>query len=110
MDFSTTPVGVANLTLHSLFKSVDVYFNEVLVESNQEYRYTSYLSTLLHNAGDSQASWAQSSLYFPDTAGHFDDLTNANNPGLVQRSIYFDDHSPVSTPDRSHVYLSVCLS
>ena len=77
-DPDTSPSTVNNF-LHSMFNQVDVYFNQKLVSPpNNAYAYRAYIETLLNYSAETKKSHLTTSLWYDDTAGKFDDLTNNN--------------------------------
>ena len=81
-------VAPVNLTLHSMFKEVQLFMQQKLVSSsNQSYPFKSYLETILDYGSDAKQSWLQSQGYFKDTAGQMDetDPLTGGNHGLSER-------------------------
>ena len=65
-----TLVGTSNLTLHSLFRSVDVeVFGKVISDSNQLYPYRSFMETILNFAKDGLTTHFPIEGFLQHTAG-----------------------------------------
>lgn len=66
-DLTDATVGVVNNILHSLFRSVSVYLNNVPVShSDNNYHYKSYIQTLLNYGSDASRTHLTSSGWYPD--------------------------------------------
>ena len=75
-----------NLYIHSLFSQVDVSINGKLVSSSTNmYAYRSYIESLLSYGRAYKKSYLTNSLWYKDIAGHFDELTEADNKGAYKR-------------------------
>ena len=86
-DDQVTPV---NLMFHALFSEIDVRMNGNLVHSSGNmYPYVAYLHTLMHESESAKKSRLTEQLYYPDTAGFFDETSpNSGNFGLFTRNQY----------------------
>ena len=72
MEDETAPV---NLTLHSLFSRIEIFFNQKLVSSGEVmYPYKAYLETLLDCGDEAKYTQLSSSGYYKDSAVHMDTL------------------------------------
>ena len=81
-------VAPINLTLHSLFKDVQLFMQQRLVTSSQEnYAYKAYLETVLDYGKEAKQSWLQCQGYYKDTAGSMDETNplTGGNSGLGER-------------------------
>ena len=76
----------ANLFIHSLFSQIDVSINGKLVSSSTNtYAYRAYIETLLSYGRAYKRSYLTNSLWYKDTADHFDALAEADNKGAHKR-------------------------
>lgn len=82
---NTDDVALVNLSMHSLFRQVDVLLNQKPINSNVglNYPYKSMIDTLVNYSHDVKDSQLQSEGYFKDTAFFMDDTQS--NAGHVQR-------------------------
>jgi hypothetical protein len=72
-------VAPVNNFLHSLFSQVDVFLNDKLISSSSgHYAIRAYLETLLNYSQDAANTHLTTALWYKDTAGQFNTLTNAN--------------------------------
>lgn len=104
---TTNLCGPANLFLHSLFSQVDVSLNDILVTSSvNTYAYRSYIETLLNYGEDSKKTHLGSSLFYKDTAGHFDSLkvgaTDVKNSGFIKRREIMGNSKTIDMFGRLH--------
>jgi len=99
-------VGPVNLTLLSLFASVDVELNGKPVnDQNGLYPYRAYFEVLLTHAPDVQDTQLQSEQWFKDTAGQMNEFNTADgsaNQGLVKRATPFRIGADVELLGRLH--------
>lgn len=78
-------VGPVNNWLHSMFSQVDIYLNQkCITPPSNSYNYRAYLEHLLNFGTDSKNTHLTNSLYYADTAGAFETITN-NNAGFAMR-------------------------
>ena len=105
LDDQVTPV---NLMFHALFSEIDVRMNGNLVHSSGNmYPYVAYLHTLLHESESAKKSRLTEQLYYPDTAGFFDETSpNSGNFGLFTRNQYAKSSKLI---ELSGTLLSDCL-
>lgn len=83
----TDKVGLCNLPLSTLFRQVDVFFNQTSVgEVGINYPYKGYLDVLLNTSKTCDSS-LQSQLFFKDTANNFD-AVDSSNFGFYARQRY----------------------
>ena len=81
-------VAVVNNTLHSLFSQVDVILNDVLITpSNNLYAYKAYIETLLSYGCEAEYSFLSAAMFFKETAGEMDKLTDANKSFINRKMI-----------------------
>lgn len=72
--------------LHSLFADVSIFLNMLQITSPSScYPYLAYIQTLLSFGPPVKDSRLQASMYYPDTAGHFQELAGRNNAGMTAR-------------------------
>ena len=90
-DIGTTHVGVANLTLHSLFSAVTIKIGDkVVTESNNLYPYRAMLETLINYPRDVINSRLLSEMFIEDLSTAMADPNPAGtNTGLVGREAFF---------------------
>ena len=81
-------VSTANLTLHSIFSQIDVFLNDrMITDSSPTYGFRSYLETLLSYGADAKGAQLQGALYYKDTAGKMEELTD-DNEGFEWRGTF----------------------
>ena len=66
-------VGLVNLSLHSLWSEVQVYWQNRLVSGGQLNPYKAYLDTVLNYAEDAKESQLETQLYYKDNANYMDE-------------------------------------
>ena len=77
----------SNLFIHSLFSQVDVSINGKLVSSSTNtYAYRAYIESLLSYGRAYKRSLLTNSLWFKDTADHFDSVLETENKGAAKRN------------------------
>ena len=85
-----TPVGPANLWIHSLFLQVDIYLNGTQVTiSTNTYPYRAMIETLLSYGADTKRTQLTASLYYDDEPSRINEVdfgAAARNSGLWNRS------------------------
>lgn len=75
---SQPEIAVVNNWLHSLFSQVDVYLNQKCISPpSNNYAYRAYIENLLNYGDLAKKSHLTASLWYADTAGHFNNKTNA---------------------------------
>ena len=80
------PVAPVNLTLHSLWRQVDVSLNQVPLPSvGTNYPYKAMLDVLLNKGSDAKMSQLQAQLYYKDTAGFMNTVGVSSNKGFNWR-------------------------
>ena len=103
-----------NNMAHSLYQQVQVEYNNTPVNSPvNSYSYLAYFCTLLNYGSDAKKSHLQSSLWYKDTAGQFDNLDPAKvdnknvardyNDGFVERGNAVSLSKPFELFSRLHV-------
>lgn len=81
----TYSVGPVNNWLHSMFSQVDIYLNQkCITPPSNSYMYRSYIEHLLNFGSDAKKSHLTNSLFYTDSAGHFE-KTNNDNEGFAKR-------------------------
>lgn len=81
----TPLVAPVNNWMHSMFSQIDIYLNQkCITPPSNSYNYRSYIEHLLNFGSDSKKSHLTTSLFYADTAGHFEALGN-DNSGFVSR-------------------------
>ena len=75
-----------NLTLHTLFSDVAVYLNTVQVSTPSGcYAYQAYLQTLLSYSPATKESQLESAMWYADSGGHLEEVSEENNSGMLKR-------------------------
>ena len=98
-------VGPVNNWLHSLFSQVDVSLNgRLITSSTNTYPFRAYIETLLTYGAGAKESHLTGSLWYKDTAGHMDDVTN-DNKGFTKRRKWIKNSRSVTMIGRPHVDL-----
>jgi hypothetical protein len=101
-----SPVGPANLFLHSLFQQVDVSLNNKLISSSTNtYAYRAYMETLLNYGKQAKESQLTAALWYKDTTGKMDErvVTDVGgNKGLVKRAQFTKESKTVDLIGRLH--------
>lgn len=100
-------VGPANLTIHSLFSSVDVELGgKCISDTNGLYAYRAMIETLLSYGQEAKDSWLQSELWHKDTSAQINNTVSQpgqdRNVGLQTRARYFDASREVEMLGRPH--------
>ncbi len=91
-------VGPSNLVLHTLFSECRLYLEDyVLNESNGNYGYKAFLSSLLTLDSNAKYSWLQAAGFFHDTAKAIDDV-NSNNGFDSRRDLFMENDSYTGAP------------
>ena len=91
-------LALVNLPLQSLWRHVEIYFQNKLVSSSDHmYPFKSMADVLLNYSEDSKESQLQSQLFYKDTAGFMDDAAgnNSGNFGLLERWLATNDGKSV---------------
>jgi hypothetical protein len=102
-DAAVAPV---NLWLQSLFSQVDIKLNDTLItQSTNTYPYRAYLETLLSYGEDAKVSHLTASLFYKDTANHFEDVAGDENAGFVTRKAFTAASRHVDMMGRIHADL-----
>lgn len=82
---NTDNVSAINLTLHTILSQVDIFLNDrMITDGNPNYAFRAYLETLLSHGGQAKSSQLQGSMFYKDTAGKMDELSDQNK-GWIQR-------------------------
>ena len=95
-----------NLTLHSLFSDVSMYLNGTQVTTTSgAYPYQAYIQTVLSYGRAAKESHLEASMFYPDTAGHFDAVAGGNNSGMVKRKARGAESKVIGMIGRLHADL-----
>lgn len=101
-DEKTTPkVTLVNNILHSIFKTCNVYLNNVCVSSDNLYHYRSYIENILSYGGDSAKTHLASCGWIMDS-GDFDSI---DSNGMKQRMKIFENKKVVELYGKVHADL-----
>ena len=95
-------IGPVNLVLHSLFRQVDVTFNDTLVStSGDTYPYRAYITTLLSYGNDVKKTWLKRlEGWGCDQPGKYDAVENT---GLAERTKIIANSRSFDLKGRLHV-------
>ena len=95
-------VGPVNLFLHSLFRQVDVSFNDTLVSTSGDcYAYRAYITDLLSYGSDVKKTWLKRlEGWHEDQAGKYDDQSNT---GLRERTKMISNSRSFDLKGRLHI-------
>jgi hypothetical protein len=81
-------VAPVNNFLHSLFSQVDVSLNDKLITSSAgSYAHRAYLETILNYSEDASKTHLSSALWYKDTAGQFNAVSNENTGYQKRKAI-----------------------
>ena len=103
-------VGPINFPLHSIFRQVDLSFNQKLVSPDVgvNYPYKALIDLLLQSSNDMIHSQGQAALYFKDQAGDMDAHSyTSSNVGFIERTIPTKDGGTASV--EGCLYLDLAL-
>ena len=92
-------VGPVNLLLQSMFKQVDVSFQQQVISPHvsTKYPYKAYMETLLNFGEAASLSKLQSQLFYKDQGDPSNnDPVDGSNPGLIERSVYTEESKVVT--------------
>ena len=82
-------VGPVNLTLHSIFRQIDLSLNQKIVSPDVgvNYPYKAMIDLLLNSSSDMIESQAEAALFHKDQAERFEEITYlGNNPAFAERA------------------------
>ena len=83
-----TVAGLVNTPLHSIFRQVDVTFQQTpLSHSGNNYPYKAYIDTILKTNENVQKGELTSQLFYKDVGPDTDDAKSGPNSGLFNRSL-----------------------
>ena len=83
-----TVAGLVNTPLHSIFRQVDVTFQQTpLSHSGNNYPYKAYIDTILNTNENVQKGELTSQLFYKDVGPDTDDAKSGPNSGLFNRSL-----------------------
>ena len=95
---ATDKITLVNMPLQSLWRHVEVYFqNKLVSSSDNSYPYKAMLDVLCNYSEDCKESQLQPQLYYKDTCGYMDatDTAIGGNGGLTQRWNFTKDGKSV---------------
>lgn len=103
-------VGPVNYWLHALFSQVDISLNDTVVtDSTLTYPYRAYIEAALSYGNEAKKGYMTSAMYYRDTPGKFDDMTEENKGFAMRRAkstggreidMYGRLHSDICAQDR----------
>ena len=104
---SADKVSTINNIFHSLFSSIDIYVNDLLITdpSSNWYSYRSYLEKLLTFSKNTKTVQLSAGGYFQDTHKKYDTISDEND-GWKKRRLMFVSGSWVDFNESLHVYLT----
>ena len=82
-------VGPVNLTLHSIFRQIDLSLNQKIVSPDVgvNYPYKAMIDLLLNSNSDMIESQAEAALFHKDQAERFEEVTYlSNNPAFAEKA------------------------
>lgn len=86
-DTKVNNVAPINMPAQSLFEKIVVSFNKKVVSSNTNYPYRAIIETLTNFSFDAKNSHFQNQLFFKDTAGKFDAISDENNGYKMRKKL-----------------------
>ena len=99
---ANTPVAPVNNIAMTLFSQIDMYLKNTLVtHSSNTAHYRAYLENLLSYGEDSKKSQMTLSGWYTDTAGQFEEVTDANS-GFEKRRLLAAESKPFQVLSRLH--------
>ena len=100
-------VSTINNIFHSLFSSIDIYVNDLLITdpSSNWYSYRSYLEKLLTFSKNTKTVQLSAGGYFQDTHKQYDTMSNEND-GWKKRRLMFISGNWVDFNETLHVDLT----
>jgi len=100
---AASQVAPGNNWLHSLFSQIDVSLNGTLITpSENTYPYRAYFEKTLNYGSEAKNSHLTASMFYPDTAGHFDETDGTDNDGRAIRKDLAVDGKTVDLYGRIH--------
>lgn len=94
-------VAPRNNVLHTLWETCRISINDTLVTTNaRDYHYKSYITTAISYSIGAKASHLQTSGWYHDSAGLFNNA-DETNPGFLQRNKLFREDSDVTKDYKS---------
>ena len=109
-DAEEDKVAFVNLTLHALFRQVDVNLQQKCIspDVSVSYPYKAMLDVLLHTGHDVKESQLQTELYYKDSSGAMDatDPMTGGNGGLLERYTLTMDGLEVSM--EGPIHMDIC--
>ena len=99
-DAKVCPV---NLTLHSMWSDLTLFVGGVEVSNcSGAYPYLAYLQTLLTYGRDAKQSHLQASMWYHDSASHFNSMAELENAGVRHRKARTAESNVVDMVGRLH--------
>ena len=99
-------VAPVNLTLHSLFKQIDVSLNDRLITSSKAtYPYRTYMEKLLSFGHEAKGTHLTCEQWYKDTAGHMDATQGVDNKGLAKRKAKASGSKTIDMIGKLHIDL-----
>lgn len=95
--------GPVNNLLHSMIKSVSVYFNDSLVSFTDNVSYKDYIDKITTYSDDAEKSILINELFIKDISGPFSDAVDDKNLNLKTRRDYFKNSTIVDLAGRLNV-------
>jgi len=96
-------VGPVNLTMHSVFRQIDLFLNDKMItDGTPYYSYRAMLETLVSYGKEAKKTHLQGSLFHKDAAHYMDAVFPADNDGLLKRSRVCTVNDGVSMFGRLH--------
>ena len=84
-------VAPINMLLHTMFSEVEMYLGDKrITSSTNNYHYKAYIETLLNYGLDAAGSKLTSEMFYKDTAGQMDNLTNSNTGFAARQKLFVD--------------------
>ncbi len=80
-------IALINYPIASLFKQLDVFLNNDLVSSSDNYGLKSYVETLANFGHDASKSWLQAGGYYKDTHNQMNALSDDNEGFKYRRNL-----------------------
>ena len=94
-------ISCVNYPAGALFEQLGVFINNELALSHPHYGYRAIMETLLTYSSHAKDTWLQSGLYYKDTGGAMDTLTNVN-VGFGKRKAHLAQSRSVELVSKIH--------
>lgn len=99
--------SIANNTLHSLIRQVNVTLNGKEISKNSNNYHRSYIENLLTHDNQTSGRHLDGVIFKLDVAKHFDDLAGSNTAS-GDRGLLFQPNHPVELVGRLHLEMFSC--